>query len=122
MENDVWKMARQLRSEIYKAGKTFPRDETCAPISHMRCPAISVTGNIAEGYGRYYFQENMQLGRQSRASAYELRDRCTGALDSGYISKNVLGELSALSISEIKLLNGYIRATMTGQQKAKKST
>jgi four helix bundle protein len=121
-ELDAWKMARQLRSEIYKASKTFPRDETYALISQMRRPAISVTANFAEGYLRYSVQENIQVCRQSRASAYELRDHCTAALDSGYISKKVFDELNALSISVIKLLNGYTRATMTRQQNAKKST
>jgi four helix bundle protein len=119
---DVWKMAGQLRSEICKASKTFPKDETYALISQMRRPAISGTANIAEGYGRYSFQENIQFCRQSRASAYELRDHCTAALDSGYISKKVFDDLNALSISVIKLLNGYIRATITRQQNARKST
>ncbi|HEU0368200.1 MAG TPA: four helix bundle protein [Candidatus Acidoferrum sp.] len=119
---DAWKMARQLRSEIYKASKIFPRDETYALISQMRRSAISVTANFAEGYLRYSVQENIQFCRQCRASAYELRDHCTAALDSGYISKKVFDELNALGISVIKLLNGYIRATMTGQQNAKKST
>ena len=91
-------------------------------ISQMRRPAISVTANFAEGYLRYSVQENLQFCRQSRASPYELRDHCTAALDSGYISKKVFDELNALSISVIKLLNGCIRATMTRQQNAKKST
>jgi len=119
---DLWKMARQLRSEIYKASKTFPKDETYALISQMRRPAISVTAKIAEGYGRYSFQENAQFCRQSRASAYELCDHCTAALDSGFLSKKVFDDLNALSISVIKFLNGCIRATMTRQQNAKKST
>ena len=116
---DVWKIARRLRSEICKASQTLPKDET---ISQMRRSAISVTANFAEGYLRYSVQENIQFCRQCRASAYELRDYCTAALDSGYISKKVFDELNALSIPVIKLLNGYIRATMTGQQNAKKST
>jgi four helix bundle protein len=67
---DLWKMASQLRCEIYKASKILPKDETYALISQMGRPAISVTSDIAEGYGRYCFQENIQFCRQSRASAY----------------------------------------------------
>ena len=118
---DVWKMARKLRSEVYRICKTFPKDETYALISQMRRTAISVTANIAEGYGRYSFQENIQFCRQSRASVYELRDHCITSLDSGYLSKEAFDELNATSISVIKLLNGYIRATRTRQQNAKKS-
>jgi four helix bundle protein len=88
----------------------------------MRRPAISVTANLAEGYLRYSFQENIPFCRQNRALACELRNRCTAALDSGYISKKVFDDLNALSISVIKLFHGYIRATMTRQQNARKST
>jgi len=119
---DAWKMARQLRSEIYKASKTFLKDETYALISQMGRPAISVTADVAEGYGRYSFPQNIQFCRHSRASAYKLRDCCTEALDSGYFSKKVFDNLDALSISAIKRLNGYISATKTRQQDAKKST
>ena len=118
---DVWKLARRLRSEIYKASQTLPKDETYALISQLSRPSISVTDSFAEDHRRYPFQGNIRFCRPSRAS-YELRDHCTTALDSRYISKNVLDELNALSISLIKLLNGYIPATMTKQPNAKKST
>lgn len=108
---DAWKMARRLRSEIYRVCKDFPKDETYGLTSQMRRAAISVTANIAEGYGCYSFQENIQFCRQSRASVYELRDHFTTALDAGYISERAFAEFNALSLSVIKLLNGYIRAT-----------
>jgi four helix bundle protein len=116
---DVWKIARRLRSEICKASQTLPKDET---ISQMRRPSISVAASFAEDYRPYPFQGNIRFCRPSRASAYELRDHCTAALDSRYIFKEVLDESNAPSISVIKLLNGYIRATMTKQQNARKST
>lgn len=77
----------------------------------MRRAAISITANIAEGYGRYSFQENIQFCRQSRASAYELRDHLTTALDAGYLLPKELAQLNELATSVIRLLNGYIRAT-----------
>jgi four helix bundle protein len=118
---DVRKMARKLRSEIYGASKTFPKDETYALISQMSRAALSVTANIAEGYGRYSFQGNIQFCRQRRTSVYEPGGLCTAALDSGYISKIAFKDLNALSISVIELLNGYISATKTSQQSTKKS-
>ena len=119
---DVWKMARQLRSEICKASKTFAKDQTYALVSQMERPAISVTADIAEGYERYSFQANIQSCGQRRAWVYEFRNPCKPALDSGYFSRKVFEDLHALCISAIKPLNGCIRATMTRQQNAKKSS
>jgi four helix bundle protein len=119
---DAWKMARRLRSEIYRACKLFPKDETYGLASQMRRAAISVTANIAEGYGRYSFQENIQFCRQSRASVYELRDHFTTALDAGYISEGAFAEFNALSLSVIKLMNGYIRATKARKAQGRQGT
>lgn len=116
---DAWKIARKLRSGIYSVCKTLPKDESYALASQMKRAAISVTANIAEGYGRYSFQENIQFCRQSRASAYELRDHCTTALDAGYISEKAFEDLNSLSLSVIKLLNGHIRATRSRKEKLK---
>jgi four helix bundle protein len=87
---ETWKFARRLRVEIYKVCKALPKDETYALASQMKRAAVSVTANIAEGYGRYSFQENIQFCRQSRASVYELRDHCTTALDAGISTKKRL--------------------------------
>lgn len=110
-------MRASCARKIYSVCKTLPKDESYALASQMRRAAISVTANIAEGYGRYSFQENIQFCRQSRASAYELRDHCTTALDAGYISDKAFEELNSLSLSVIKLLNGYIRATRSRKEK-----
>lgn len=108
---ETWKVARELRREIYGVCQRLPREEAFSLTSQMRRAAISITANIAEGYGRYSFQENIQFCRQSRASAYELRDHLTTALDAGYLLPKELAQLNELATSVIRLLNGYIRAT-----------
>lgn len=110
-ELETWKFARALRSKIYQVTNTFPADEKYGLTSQMRRAAISATANIAEGYGRYSYQENIQFCRQSRGSLYELRDHLTTALDAGYIPKEFFAELDAMAVSAIRLINGYVRAT-----------
>jgi len=80
-------------------------------ISQIRRAAVSITASIAEGFGRFSYQENIQFCRQSRASTYEVRDHLTTAVDQGYIAKLEFDELNETAISVIRLLNGYIRAT-----------
>jgi four helix bundle protein len=105
------KHARKMRQEIYRVAANFPACEKYGLTGQIKRAAISVTANLAEGYGRYYNQENVQFCRQSRGSLYELRDHLTTALDAGYIGQQKYEELDAMAMSAIKLVNGYIRST-----------
>jgi four helix bundle protein len=67
----VWKAARALRKNIYLVCRGFPKQETFELSSQMRRAAVSMTANLAEGYGRFSYQENMQFCRQSRGSVYD---------------------------------------------------
>lgn len=115
---ETWQVARKLRTEIYGITGGFPAEEKYGLSSQMRRAAVSITSNIAEGFGRFSYQENIQYLRQSRASAYELRDHLTTALDAGYLSKEKFEELNELSKSVIRLLNGYIRRTKERREAA----
>jgi len=123
-ELETWKFARALRRQIYSVTRAFPADEKYGLTSQMRRAGISATANIAEGYGRYSYQENLQFCRQARGSLYELRDHLTTALDAGYLSKEMFAELDAMAVSATRLINGYIRATknlkMSMSQRLKK--
>ena len=110
-ELETWKLGRALKRELFQLVKSFPQEEKYCLGAQIKRAAISVTANLAEGYGRYSYQENIQFCRQSRGSLYELRDHLTTALDAGYIANARYKELDALAMSAIRLVNGYIRAT-----------
>jgi 23S rRNA-intervening sequence protein len=59
----VWQLARDLRREAYNLVRRFPSEEKYALANQVRRAAISVTANIAEGFGRYHYQENIQFCR-----------------------------------------------------------
>ncbi|NIR51541.1 four helix bundle protein, partial [candidate division KSB1 bacterium] len=69
----------------------------------------SVTNNIAEGYGRYHFQENIQFCRQARGSIYELIDHLIICVDQNYLSKEKFEAYKKDCYRGVKFLNGYIR-------------
>lgn len=106
---EAWKLARKLRVEIYKIVKELPPEEKFDLGSQMRKAAVSCTANIAEGYGRFHFQENIQFCRQSRGSMYETQDHLITCLDNGYISKEKYDFVSKISEDAIRVLDGYIR-------------
>ena len=60
---DIWKFCRQLRKELEELVKTFPQEEKYRLSDQIIRAARRVTACIAEGYGRYHFQENIQFCR-----------------------------------------------------------
>jgi four helix bundle protein len=74
----------------------------------MRSASRSTTNNIAEGYGRFHHQENIQFCRISRDSLYELIDQTDIAFEEAYIDKIKFDSLNILLVTCIKILNGYI--------------
>lgn len=106
---EVWQKARALRTDIKVMTEIFPKEETYKLTDQMIRSSRSVTANIAEGYGRYHFQENIQFCRHSRGSLTELQDHLTVALDMGYISKEIENEFDNRIEECIRMLNGYIR-------------
>lgn len=73
-ELEVYQLAREFRKEIYLLIKKLPVEEKFNLAGQMRRAATSLTNNIAEGHGRYHYQENIQFCRQSRGSLMELID------------------------------------------------
>jgi four helix bundle protein len=106
---ECWKMCKELRVEVSQLIKTFPDYEKYELVSQMRRASRSTTNNIAEGYGRFHYQENIQFCRVSRGSLYELLDQVDIALEESYIDKIKFKSLNSLIVSCIKVLNGYIK-------------
>ena len=78
----------------------------------------SGTANLAEGFGRFHYQENIQYCRQTRGSLYELIDHLITGEDEGLFSRSQVSEGRKLIQKAIALCNGYIGYL----KKAKKST
>ena len=106
---DVWKHCRELKLKFEKLAKSLPPEEKFRLSDQIIRSARSTTQNIAEGYGRFYYQENIQFCRVSRASLYELLDHLITCLDNDYIKEKEYSLLRTETITGIKLINGYIR-------------
>ncbi len=110
LENlDVWREGRKFRKKISELTKRFPEFEKYKLKDQMIRASRSFTANIAEGYGRFHFQENIRFCRQARGSLFEMCDHLTVALDEGYINVKELEEYKEGLFSLIKMTNGYIK-------------
>ena len=104
----VWKRAHQFVLMTYKHTAGFPKSEVYGLSSQFRRAAVSIAANIAEGYGRFHYQENIQFCRVARGSLIETFDHLTVALDECYIVQEKFDNLFKKYEELIKMINGYI--------------
>ncbi len=106
---DVWKRSHQLMLDIYDLCKEFPKDEKYITGDQIKRSSSSVPANISEGYGRYYFQDNIAFCRKARGSLYETKNHLIKCKDLSFCDE----DKSLKFIEECnligQLLNGYIR-------------
>jgi four helix bundle protein len=113
---EAWRKCRDIRKKIWALCKTFPTEEKYRLSDQMIRASRSSASNIAEGYGRYHFQENMQFCRQARGSLYELIDHVLVAEECDYIDENETEALIDETKTAIRTLNGFIKYLKTRKQ------
>lgn len=105
----AWKKARKVKLFFYQhILPLLPKEETYQLGAQIRDASVSSTANIAEGYGRFHYQEGIQFYRISRASLYELKDHLISCFDFTFIDNDLFKEGLELIEDAKKTLNGYI--------------
>lgn len=107
-EFDLYKQAREFRKIVYSVLKRLPQEEKYALGTQMRRAALSVSNNIAEGHGRWYYQENIRFCRIARGSIGEVVDDLNACLDEGYIDDGVINSCKQKANELIARINSYI--------------
>ena len=103
-----WKEAVKLRIMLRTVLQLLPSDEKYRLKDQIVRASRSVTNNIAEGFGRYHYLENVQFCRQSRGSLSELEDHLLIAVEENFILKEDFSLLQVQINTCTALLNGYI--------------
>ena len=106
---DAWRRCREIRQKIWELCKKLPGEEKYKLSDQMIRASRSSTACIAEGYGRYHYQENIQFCRQARGSLYELIDHFLVAEECEYVDRNQSGNIINEIKTTIRILNGYIK-------------
>mgnify|MGYP003138898789 CR=1 FL=1 len=113
---EAWKKGRVLRVDISALTKTFPVEEKFKLVDQLIRASRSVTANLAEGYGRFHYQENIQFCRVSRGSLTEIQDHITVAYDEGYINEELAKKYDEQVEECIRIINGYINYLVKSKQ------
>ncbi|MBP6302722.1 MAG: four helix bundle protein [Bacteroidia bacterium] len=122
MELDVWKECRKLRQMVSALCKKFPSDEKYKLTDQILRSSKSPCANIAEGHGRYHYQENIQFCRIARGSVTETHNHLTDALDEKYILEEEYTTTVEQINSCIRLINGYINFLQKQKANTKQTT
>lgn len=105
---NCWKEAVAIRNGLKTFIESLPKSEEFRLKDQVVRCLRSVTNNIAEGYGRFNYQENIQFCRISRGSLYEVIDHLLIAQEENYITKAQLENEKEQIVKCITILNGYI--------------
>jgi four helix bundle protein len=101
---------------VWVLGHKIPREELYRLTDQMVRASRSSPANIAEGYGRFHYQENIQFCRQARGSLYELIDHFTATEECGYLDAAACTQMIEKIKATIIKLNAYIKYLKSRKQ------
>ena len=108
---NVWKLSHCLVLKIYFFTDSYPKIEMFGLVNQMRRAVVSVTSNIAEGYGRRSYKEKIRFYYIAKGSLTELQNQVVISKDLNYLSPDKYIELDVLILNTIKVLAGLIRSS-----------
>ena len=112
----VWQESRKLFFIIYKLTKQFPKEEVFSSVSQMRRSSMSISSNIAEGFGRSSIADKLHFYIMARGSLTELQNQIILTGDVGLITaENIKIALEQAEITH-NLVVGLIKVTERRKQ------
>ena len=105
---ECWKACTEVRRSIAALVENYPNDERFSLVDNMKKSARSTTHYIAEGFGRYDYQDSIRLCRYSRGSLNKLIDQLIISQDEGFITEKDYENGRSMISHALALLSGYI--------------
>lgn len=107
----AWQKAHTLAVTIYTLTKNFPSSEQFGLTNQVRRAAVSITSNVAEGFGRRTSADRLHFYDMARASLHEVQSQLMIARDVGYLQADDFEKLETMTIECHKVLTGLINKT-----------
>ena len=115
----VWVRAKDFALKIYEQIlPIFPPEEKWNLNQQLRRSSLSISANIAEGYGRFYYQDNVRFCYLARGSLEETLSHLVFAFETKYISDTLYEKFESEGEEIDKMLNGYIAFLKKSKQGA----
>jgi four helix bundle protein len=108
-EMPVWQLADEIVGDIYKLTESLPKREDYALCSQLRDAAVSITGNIAEGFGRGHKKDKINFYFYSRGSSFEVQSHMFSGRTAGYFNDMQINPINEKCFKVIESLNKIIK-------------
>jgi four helix bundle protein len=106
---EVWRLARDFAVTIYKkVVPLLPASEKYNLADQLKRAASSVPANIAEGHGRFYFQDNVRFCYIARGSLTEVQSHLSLAKELGFVTPEVYTNMTREAETVARSINGWI--------------
>ncbi len=80
----IWQLGLEISTAVYRFTADFPKHEIYGLSSQMRCAAVSIPSNIAEGHSRGSTKDLLRFISIARGSLAELETQLLIAQNLGY--------------------------------------
>ena len=104
----VWQKAMDLVEEVYKASRSFPREEIYGLTSQLRRAAISIPSNVAEGQGRRTTPDFLRHLSIAYGSLLELETQILIATRLSYLAQGKCHDVMNMAGEVGRLMNGLM--------------
>lgn len=108
----AWQKCHKIVLEIYKITKNFPSEEKFGLSNQIRRASVSVTSNIAEGFGRKSSKDKSHFYSMAKGSLLEIQNQLIIAKDLQYIKEKEFDTISKDIIESAKIISGLIKSAM----------
>jgi four helix bundle protein len=108
-EMPVWQLAMEIVKDVYSLTEKLPKREDYALCGQLRKAAVSIAGNIAEGFGRGHKGDKINFYYYSRASAQEVRSHLFCGNNVGYFALDEIEPISGKCKKTVEELNKIIK-------------
>jgi four helix bundle protein len=104
----AWQKAMDLVEEVYRASRSFPREEIYGLTSQLRRAAVSIPSNIAEGQGRRTTADFLRHLSIAYGSLLELETQLLIATRLNYLVPQKCQEILKIAGEVGRILNGLM--------------
>jgi len=106
---EVWVKSRDFAVMIYKKiVPVLPASEKYNLADQLKRAASSIPANIAEGHGRFYFQDNVRFCYIARGSLTEVQSHLSLAKELGYINPEIYDSATREAETVARAINSWI--------------
>jgi len=105
----AWRASHELAKAVYRATKSFPREELYGITSQLRRAALSVPTNIVEGAARRSSGEFRQFLNIAWSSLAEIWYQLLFSKEFGYLSPGAWSRLERMRSQTAQLLWGLLQ-------------